>query len=214
MHVHQLLYCYLAYRIFNNRQSFSCVKGYLVLISRIVYTIYFIAVKNHYFVRVENNKIHSNKATFAGSFTALFRFKKTETYCLLMDIYGDLSPSNTTNKNWFWQFNNKNSNVSDKEHENAPKHLKMHVYKHYPMKLHVKRIECWSIHCWKTATCNEYGRKIRILVSIQFKRERHRQMSGHVWDIASKANNKRFFNIELPLVIKNGSVLTPNIQKA
>lgn len=44
-----------------------------------------------------------------------------ETHRLLVNIYGDHSPSNTTCKEWFRRFQNDHFDVSDKEREGAPK---------------------------------------------------------------------------------------------
>jgi len=44
-----------------------------------------------------------------------------ETYRLLVDVYGEHAPSNTTCKEWFRRFKNDDFDIEDKEHGKPPK---------------------------------------------------------------------------------------------
>jgi hypothetical protein len=65
-----------------------------------------------------------------------------ETHRILVNIYADHAPCNTTCKEWFRRFQNGDFDVSDKEREGAPKNSKIHDYKHYWMKI---QVEAWKI---------------------------------------------------------------------
>ena len=77
------------------------------------------------FFRFENIKTYSKKQQQREVLLHYFILKKnaTDTYCLLLDVYGKHAPSNTTCKEWFRRFNNGDIDVSDKDREGAPKKI-------------------------------------------------------------------------------------------
>ena len=96
---------------------------------------------------------------------------------LLVDIYGEHAPSNTTRTEWFRRFNNGDFDVSDKECEGASKNLKMHNCKCYSMKI--------DVECSKSCR-REWCKKKEIRCHINWK------TFGHVRDASSTTTKEGF----------------------